>query len=87
MRELPAGDITESVARLCIEANTRLPADAEAALRSAYELESWPGAKGILSDLCANLDAARSTGLPICQDTGLVTAVSYTHLDVYKRQV
>ena len=83
MRELPAGDITESVARLCIEANARLPADAEAALRSAYELESWPGAKGILSDLCANLDAARSTGLPICQDTGLVTVFIELGQDVH----
>ncbi len=83
MRELFAGEITGSVARLCIEANTRLSPDTEAALRGAYERESWPGAKGILSDLCANLDAARSTGLPICQDTGLVTVFIELGQDVH----
>ena len=32
VRELPAAAITDAVERLCIEANTRLPADVKAAL-------------------------------------------------------
>ena len=83
MRELFAEELTACVARLCVEANTRLPSDAEAALRSACENASWPGAKGILSDLCSNLDTARSTGLPICQDTGLVTVFAELGQDVH----
>lgn len=82
MREITAAEITKCIARLCVEANTRLPADAEAALRGACEAETWPGAKGILSDLCLNLDASRETGLPICQDTGLVTVFAEIGQDV-----
>ncbi len=83
MRELPAGAITGCVARLCIEANRRLPADAERALRAAAEAEPWPAARAILSDLCRNLDAAAETGLPICQDTGLATVFVELGQDVH----
>ena len=83
MRELSAARITEAVARLCIEANTCLPASAEAALRAAREAESWPAARGILEDLCSNLDIARATRLPICQDTGLVTVFLELGQDVH----
>ena len=83
MRELPAGAITGCVARLCIEANRRLPADAERALRGAAEAEPWPAARAILSDLCRNLDAAAETGLPICQDTGLATVFVELGQDVH----
>ena len=83
MRELHAAEITEAVARLCIQANTRLSSDAESALRDACACEPWPGAKGILSDLCANLDLARETGLPICQDTGIVTVFAELGQDVH----
>lgn len=83
MRALHAAEITEAVARLCIQANTRLSSDAEAALRDACAREPWPGAKGILSDLCANLDLARETGLPICQDTGIVTVFAELGQDVH----
>ena len=54
-------------------ANRYLPEDAERALRAAAGSEPWPTAAGILDELCRNLDTARETGLPICQDTGLVT--------------
>ena len=83
MRELSAARITEAVARLCIEANTCLPASAEAALRAAREAEPWPAARGILEDLCSNLDIARATRLPICQDTGLVTVFLELGQDVH----
>ncbi|WP_291245354.1 fumarate hydratase [Fournierella sp.] len=71
MREISAQAITETVARLCIEANSRLSPDMEDAVRSAFEREQWPIAKTTLKTLCDNLDAARDTGLPICQDTGM----------------
>ena len=83
MRELHAGAITDCVARLCVEANTRLPSDAEAALREACGSEPWPLARGILADLASNLDTARETGLPICQDTGLVTVFAEIGQDVH----
>ena len=73
MRLIPAAAVTDCVRRLCLAANRRLPPEAEAALRRAVREEPWPAAAGTLDELCRNLDAARETGLPICQDTGLVT--------------
>ena len=73
MRQLDAGQVTDCVARLCIQANRILPLDVEQALRRAYENEPWPQARGILGDLATNLDIARERKLPICQDTGLTT--------------
>lgn len=73
MRELDCAAITAAVARLCIRANRALPPEAESALRAAAESEDWPLARGVLNDLVRNIDAARETELPLCQDTGLVT--------------
>lgn len=82
MREISAASVTDCVRRLCMKANRFLPPDAEAALRRASASEPWPVAAGILDELCRNLDAARETGLPICQDTGLVTVFAELGEDV-----
>ena len=42
MRTISAQEITDTVARLCIEANTRLPQDVQAALDKARQEEPWP---------------------------------------------
>lgn len=71
MRNISAQAITDTVARLCIEANTRLPQDVQAALDKARQEEPWPLAKNTLDLLWSNLSAAREKDLPICQDTGM----------------
>ena len=71
MRTIPAETLTEAVAALCIEANTRLPADVQAALDAARAAEPWPLARTTLDLLWSNLGAASEAGLPICQDTGM----------------
>lgn len=71
MRTVTAAAITETVARLCVEANTRLPADVEAALAAARETEDWPSACEGLELLQQNLAVAAKRQLPICQDTGM----------------
>ena len=71
MRTISAQEITDTVARLCIEANTRLPQDVQAALDKARQEEPWPLAKNTLDLLWSNLSAAREENLPICQDTGM----------------
>lgn len=71
MRTISAQEITDTVARLCIEANTRLPQDVQAALDKARQEEPWPLAKNTLDLLWSNLSAAREKDLPICQDTGM----------------
>ena len=64
-------------------ANNQLPPDVEAAVRGAYESEPWPIAKQTLGTLCQNLDAARATGLPICQDTGMACVFAEIGQDVH----
>ena len=68
---------------LCVPANNQLPPDVEAAVRGAYESEPWPIAKQTLGTLCQNLDAARATGLPICQDTGMACVFAEIGQDVH----
>ncbi len=71
MRTIPAADITAAVARLCIRANTVLPADVAAALDRCHAFEPWPLAGKTLGLLQDNLVQAKERNLPICQDTGM----------------
>ena len=71
MRTISAAEITEAVARLCIRANTLLPADVAAALEARRAAEPWPLAGETLDLLRDNLTQARERDLPICQDTGM----------------
>ena len=71
MRTISAAQLTEAVARLCIRANTVLPADVAAALDRCQREEPWPLARGTLGLLQDNLRLAGERDLPICQDTGM----------------
>ena len=83
MRSISAQAITDAVARLCIEANTRLPQDVQAALDKARQEEPWPLAKNTLDLLWSNLSAAREKDLPICQDTGMACVFVELGTDVH----
>ena len=71
MKIISAAAITEVVARLCIQANTRLPDDVAAALAKSRQEEPWPLARDILGLLWDNMELAGARELPICQDTGM----------------
>ena len=71
MRTISAAELTAAVARLCIRANTVLPADVAAALDRCRQSEPWPLAQETLGLLQGNLVQARERDLPICQDTGM----------------
>ncbi len=71
MRNIEASRIADTVATLCIQANTQLPADVKAALDKAEASEPWPLAKTTLGLLQKNLVVAAEKDLPICQDTGM----------------
>ena len=71
MRELHVKEITDAVARLCVEANRELPADLEQKIQNAAETEHSALGRAVLCDLCENMQAARRLGLPVCQDTGM----------------
>ena len=70
MRELNAQLITDTVAKLCIEANCYLPADIRRRLEDMAQVEDWPVACGILQQIRENYHLAEKCNTPICQDTG-----------------
>lgn len=69
MRELSAQVITDTVARLCIMANTRLPQDVKDTIAAARQAEPWPVAQDILDKIIENYSIGGD--IPICQDTGM----------------
>ena len=71
MREIRFDDIVTAVRDACIRANTVLPDDLCAAIRSAGAAEESPVGRAILGDLEENFTFAAQRGLPICQDTGM----------------
>lgn len=70
MREINADQITETVARLAIEATHYLPEDVEGAIRQARQTERNPLGVQIIDEILENADIARTRMLPLCQDTG-----------------
>ena len=82
MREIRASHITDTVARLCIEANRQLPQDVRSRICAAYADEPWPIAKEVLGRILENADIAANDGIPICQDTGLAVIFADVGQDV-----
>ncbi len=71
MKTITAQKITETISRLCIEANRNLPQDVAQALHAAEEAEPFVPARELLTLLNQNEQIARKTQMPICQDTGM----------------
>lgn len=83
MREIDVKIIENTVAALCIEANKVLPCDLEKSICNASKIEEAELPKGIMEDLCKNLDAARELDIPICQDTGMAVVFVEVGQDVH----
>ena len=83
MRNIDAKLIEDTVARLCIEANLRLPDDIVSAIECAEIEEPWDGAKRILSLLGDNVRIAEEKTLPMCQDTGMACVFLELGQDVH----
>ena len=83
MRTITAAAITDTVAKLCIQANTKLPADIVAALDRDRKNEPWPLAKETLDLLWDNMELAEHKDLPVCQDTGMACVFVELGQEVY----
>ena len=71
MRELDVSVVRDTVARLCMEANTMLPEDVKAAILDFQQKEDWAIARGVLDQIVENFAIAEREQVPICQDTGM----------------
>lgn len=71
MREIPSQLITDTVSRLCIQANCHLPQDIASRIQKLYREEPWADARQTLELLQENAAIAAREEVPICQDTGM----------------
>jgi fumarate hydratase subunit alpha len=71
VREVHTDQITETVARLCIESNYYLGKDVLTALRAYREKEVSPVGREVLDQILENAKIAREQQMPLCQDCGL----------------
>ncbi len=67
-------DVIENVAvNLLRQAAIRLPQDVKAALKAAYARERNPIGRVHLKNILDNVELAEKRGVPMCQDTGLIS--------------
>ena len=83
MREIPASMITDTVSRLCVEANCLLPDDMKQRIALCHSREDWPQAREILDRIIENYEIARNEFVPICQDTGMACVFLKIGQDVH----
>lgn len=83
MREIACKDITDTVAKLAIQACCHLPCDMVESFRQHLESEPSAVGKNILQQLLDNADIADRTEMPICQDTGLAVIFADIGQDVH----
>lgn len=83
VRDLDVALLRESVARLLVDANCRIPPDILAALRAAAEREQSELGRHTLEQLVRNYEVAAAEDLPVCQDSGLAVVLLETGQDVH----
>ena len=71
MRSIGAEKITETVRRLCIEANCHLTEDLKNCICNCRAAEPFPVAQDILDQIIENYRIADENNVPVCQDTGM----------------
>jgi fumarate hydratase subunit alpha len=84
-KEIDAGEVIETVARLCQEGNYFLPEDVARALRESADREESPLGRDILKQILENADIAAKEHLPLCQDCGCAVVLLEMGQDVHIR--
>ena len=83
MREIQVSQITDTIQRLCIEANTVLPEDMKQAISACRACEDGEIARGVLDNIIENYQIAEKEQVPICQDTGMACVFLEIGQDVH----
>ena len=83
VREIAAEEITSTIRRLCIEANTILGDEVVEALKKGLEREESKSGKDIFRQLLDNAKIAEQEGIPLCQDTGMVVVFIEMGQDIH----
>ncbi len=83
MRNIRARKVTETVARLCQEANYFLPDDVRYALEQARKAEESPLGQQTLDQILANAQLAKDEEMAICQDCGVAVVYLEVGQDIH----
>jgi fumarate hydratase subunit alpha len=83
MRDIHVSAITDTVKKLCIEANLELEPDMLRAFDQALARERSPAGKQVLQILKDNAQMAKTRRIPYCQDTGFVVCFVELGQDVH----
>ena len=83
MREIQASVITDTIERLCIEANQVLPDAIKKSIQACRASEDGEIACGILDNIIENYQIAENEQVPICQDTGMACVFLEIGQDVH----
>lgn len=83
LREIDVSAVTETVARLCGEADLFLPRDVRAAFERGLREEESEVGREVFKRLLENADIAAAEKMPICQDCGLAVVFVDLGQDVH----
>lgn len=83
MREVEGKIISDTVARLCMDANYNLGEDVIKAFHEGLKKEESPTGKDILNQLLKNAEIAHTEQIPICQDCGFAVIFVEIGTDVH----
>jgi len=83
MKTIDVGKITETVERLCIDANYYLNDDIAESLKKSLSLEESGTGKLVLQQLIKNAEMAKNQKMAICQDTGMAVVFVDIGQDVH----
>ena len=81
MREISAEQIKQTVAKLCMQACTRLPCDVKQRIYDCRKAEPWDTAKDVLDVIIENFETNET--IPLCQDTGAACVFINVGQDVH----
>jgi len=83
MRTIDVQVLTDTTARLLVDANYRIPPDILSALRAAALAEESDIGRQTLAHLVRNYEVAEAEQLPVCQDSGVTVVLLETGQDVH----
>ena len=83
MRVIQAAQITDTIKSLCIKTNIEIPDDVANCIACSLGNEDWEPAKELLNQITENNQLAKTTGKPICQDTGMACVFVEVGQDVH----
>lgn len=83
MRTITTEEITKNISEMCMQVNINLSDDVKNALLNAAKKEESPLGKQIISQLESNMEIAKESQIPICQDTGMTVVFIKIGQDVH----